>query len=147
MKAATLSLRLPASVDRLVSLEAKRRGRSKGSVVAALTEEALKTQLFAGIAFRDEGATRRAWLVGTGWDVWQVIDVYQELAAKYGESSPKTVEELIENFGLTERQVKLAVAYYNQFPEEIDVYIRENRRPLSELKELYPFADVLQIDA
>ena len=40
---------------------------------------------------------------------------------------------------LPARAVEVARAYYASYPEEIDEAIAENRRPLSELRELYPF--------
>ena len=48
---------------------------------------------------------------------------------------------------MTRRAVELAQAYYGSYPEEIDEKIAENRRPLSELRELYPFAEFIQVDA
>ena len=41
---------------------------------------------------------------------------------------------------LSPRSVELAQAYYASYPEEIDEQIADNRRPLSEWRELYPFA-------
>ena len=32
----------------------------------------------AGIAFRGAGHERRAWVVGTALDVWQIVDAYRE---------------------------------------------------------------------
>jgi hypothetical protein len=73
-KAAPFSLRLSAKIDRLITDEATRTRRSKGSLIASLVEEALRTRLVPGVAFRDEDHNRRAWLMGTSLDVWQVID-------------------------------------------------------------------------
>lgn len=42
---------------------------------------------------------------------------------------------------LTERTARLALAYYERFPEEIDEAIAQNRRPLSRLRSEYPFID------
>jgi len=41
---------------------------------------------------------------------------------------------------VTQRSVELAKAFYASYPEEIDEKIADNRRPISELRELYPFA-------
>lgn len=43
---------------------------------------------------------------------------------------------------LSERQIRLALAYYERFPEEIDEEITLNRRPLAQLQAEYPFIDV-----
>jgi hypothetical protein len=39
---------------------------------------------------------------------------------------------------VTERHVRLAAAYRDAYPEEIDEAIAENRRPADELQRLYP---------
>jgi len=66
-KSPPFSLRLSEQTDRLVTAEAKRTKRSKGSVVETLAEEALKTRLVPGIAFRGDDYNRRAWLPLTLW--------------------------------------------------------------------------------
>jgi hypothetical protein len=59
-----------------------------------------------------------------------------------------SVERLLENHeNVTRRGVELAQAYYASYAEEIDEKIADNRRPLSELRELYPFAEFIQVDA
>jgi hypothetical protein len=40
---------------------------------------------------------------------------------------------------LSESQVRLALAYYDSHSDEIDEAIAENRRPLDDLVEQYPF--------
>jgi hypothetical protein len=42
-------------------------------------EEALKARLFPGIAFRGDDDDRRARLIGTNLDVWQVIEAYKDV--------------------------------------------------------------------
>lgn len=126
-------MRLSERADALISEEARRTRRSKGAVVEALAEEALRSRTFPGIAFRGEDWDRRPWVIGTAFDVWQVIDAHRDLG-----SAPSMVAE----GNLSERQVRLALAYYERFPEEIDEAITLNRRPLSELREHYPFIEV-----
>jgi hypothetical protein len=50
-----LSKRLEALVDR----EARRTGRSRGAIIEALADEALRMRLFPGIAFRGADWERR----------------------------------------------------------------------------------------
>jgi hypothetical protein len=40
-------------------------------------------------------------------------------------------------------QVRLAVAYRDAYPEEIDEAIADNRRPRSDVAVLFPFIDVV----
>ena len=84
---------------------------------------------FPGIAFRGEDAMREAWVLGTGLDVWELIEMLDD----YG-----SVERLVAETEVPARAVELARAYHANYPEEVDRAIAENRRPLSELRELLP---------
>ena len=97
-------------------------------------KEALRAQMFPGIAFRSEGFERRAWIIGTAHDVWQVIDAHRDFG------SLKAM--VAEGSSLSERQIQLALAYYERFPEEIDEAIALQRRPLAQLRAEYPFIKV-----
>ena len=137
-KSAPFSLRLSAQTDRLVTAEAKRTKRSKGSVVETLAEEALKARLVPGIAFRGDDYNRRAWLIGTSMDVWQVVEAYKD----FDEDFERTVAET----DLTARELRTAVSYYGSFPQEIDDFIALDRRSLAELRSEYPQADVIAVE-
>jgi uncharacterized protein (DUF433 family) len=127
----SVRFRLPA--DRYVEAEARRTRRSKSDLVEALTEEAIQTRRFAGLAFRGEDWNRRPWVIGSGLDVWELIDMLQ--------SYEGDVERLLADNDLEPRHVQLALAYYNDHAEEIDEAIADNRRPVEELQELYPFVE------
>ncbi len=129
------SIRLGAVANLLVNDEVRRSGHSRSVVVEELAEEAAKTRLFPGIAFRD-GRPRRAWAIGSGLDVWQII----ELMRSYKDDE----ETLRENHPLvTDSHLRLAEAYAKRFPEEIEALIQANHPPLDELLELYPFIRTL----
>ena len=136
-KSKPFSIRLSETTDRLVTAEAQRTKRSKGAIVEALTEEAARMRRFPGVGFRGEDAAREAWVIGTGLDVWEII----ELLCDY-----QSTERLVEETHLDTRAVDLARAYYSSYPEEIDQALAENRRPLTELRELYPFIGVAEIE-
>jgi len=135
-KSAPFSMRLSQRMEALVDREAKRTGRSKGAIVEALADEALRMRLFPGIGFMGRDWDRRAWVMGTGLDVWQVVDVYKDVGS---------VERIVEGWSINERQIQLALDYYKMFPEEIDAAIAENRRPIEQLEEEYPSIPVLRI--
>jgi hypothetical protein len=42
---------------------------------------------------------------------------------------------------LTERHVRLARVYAERFPEDVERHLSESRRPLEELRQLYPFLE------
>ena len=129
-KGAPFSVRFPLPTDEAVEEEARCTRRSKGAVVAELAEETLRTRRFPGIAFRGDSPRRRPWVIGTGLDVWEIVHMLEDFGS---------AERLIENSHLNERQVRLAVAYRDRYPEEIEEAIAENRRPVEEWRELYPF--------
>lgn len=91
---------------------------------------------FPGVAFRGDDAGRRPWVIGAGLDVWEIIQMLDD----YGSS-----DALIGGTRLDRRQLALAEAYYENYPDEIDEAIAENRRPLGELRELYPFVALTQL--
>jgi uncharacterized protein (DUF433 family) len=127
------SVRFTASTDRTVEEEARRTRRSKGAVVEALTEEAVRTRRFPGIAFRGDDARRRPWLIGTGLDIWEIVQMFEDFGS---------LERLVADTQLNERQVHLALAYRDAYPEEIAAAIGENRRSAADWHELYPFIEL-----
>jgi uncharacterized protein (DUF433 family) len=124
------SIRLGRQANMLVADEVRRSGRPRSIVVEELAEEAAKARLHPGIAFR--GRPRRAWVIGSGLDVWEIID----LLRSYGGD-----EELLRASHplLSDRHLRAARAYAERFHDEIELLLEENRRPLDELRELYPF--------
>jgi len=87
-------------------------------------------RLFPGIGFR--GRPRRAWVIVTGLDVWEVVDLLRSYGgdvAKLRASHPL----------VTERHAKIAQASAERFPEEMEEFLAANRRPPDELRALYPF--------
>jgi uncharacterized protein (DUF433 family) len=129
-KGGPFSIRLSRSTDQFVADEARRTRRSKSAIVEALTEEAARMRRFPGIGFRGEDPQREAWVIGTGLDVWQIIEAYRDFGS---------AERMVAETDLSERELRLALAYAEHYPEEIEEKLRENRRPLEELRQLYPF--------
>ncbi len=129
-------MRISKGLETFVEREAQRTGRSKGAVVEALADEALRMRLFPGIAFRGTDWDRRAWLMGTAFDVWQIVEAYQDI---------HSVERMAEDGSVGERQIRLALDYYKRFPDEIDKAIAENRRPIEQLEQEFPFIAVSRV--
>lgn len=127
-------MRLSSVTDQLVGDEARRTCRTKGAVVESLAEEALRTRRFPGLAFRGSDWNRRPWVIGTALDVWEIV------AASGSYRSPNAMADATD---LTEPQVRLALAYYSEFPDEIDDAVAENERPLEQLRHAHPTVDTL----
>jgi len=132
-KTQPFSIRLGAQANMLVADEVRRSGRSRSVVVEELAEEAAKTRLYPGIAFR--GRPRRAWVIGSGLDVWEIV----ELLRSYGgdEQQMQANHPLLQD-----RHLRTARAYAERFSDEIELLLQENRPSASELQELYPFLQI-----
>ncbi|HVE45882.1 MAG TPA: hypothetical protein VNA57_03925 [Acidimicrobiales bacterium] len=135
MKGQPFSVRLEEETERLVDAEARRTRRSRSAVVEAFTEEAARTRRFPGIAFRGDDARRRAWVIGSGLDVWEVVQMVEEFGS---------ADKLVAETQLTPPQVRLALAYRQAYPAEVEQAISDNRRPVDELRTLFPFIEVVE---
>jgi uncharacterized protein (DUF433 family) len=72
-------------------------------------------------AIARRGPRRRAWLVGTAYEVWEVVAVLER------RGSPSAVAG---ETGLTEQQVRLALEYWERYPQEIDGALAKERAPV-----------------
>jgi uncharacterized protein (DUF433 family) len=86
-----------------------------------------------GITLIDGPAGRRAVLVGTGLDVWEIIATWKDV---------KTHEALRQSYPwLTEAQIRAALAYYEAYPSEIEARLeREAQWTPEKVRRELPFA-------
>ncbi len=137
-KGEPFSIRLSRTTDGFVALEARRTHRSKSAIVEALTEEAARLRRFPGVGFRDDDHRRRAWVIGTGLDVWEVVEAFRDFGS---------LERMLLESELAEASIRLALAYAAEFPEEIEEQLRQNRPSPDELRQLYPVMAHGQVEA
>ncbi|MDQ2934626.1 MAG: hypothetical protein M3R49_06540 [Chloroflexota bacterium] len=76
-------------------------------------EEGLRMDEHPGIGFVDGPAGRRAVVVGTGLDVWEMVGTIRQQPAGSAEAAARYLEVPV-------RAVRAAVRYYAAFPAEID---------------------------
>lgn len=120
-RARQFSARLdPAVADRLERRGA-RAGLNKSRLAERYIDEGMRMEDHPGIVFRDGPAGRRAGLAA-GPDVWEVIAAIRASALE-GDAA---VEAAAQWGGLTPIQVRAAVRYYADYPDEIDGRIRRN---------------------
>lgn len=115
---------LPISEDLAERLRAEGEASDQPPPVlaASLIDEGLKTRQFPGIVFMDGPSGRRARLAG-GPDVWQIIRALQEVPADQYDP----VETVCIESDLHERQIRLALSFYEAYPDEIEAKIEDNR--------------------
>lgn len=130
-KGRPFTVRLRPEVERRLEEEAERVRQPKTVMLEALADEGLRMRRFAGIGFMGPEHDRRAYLLGTGLEVWEVVELYRD----YGEEEKGL---MLEAHPVTERQLRVALAYHREYPEEIDRHLRENARTPEEWDEIYP---------
>ena len=128
-KAELFGAGLSEQTERWIEEQAEKTGRPKEAIVESLAEEAARMRRFPGIGFRGEADSRRAWVMGTGLDVWEAIMLYQDVGS---------VKELTEGWSINEEQVRLALAYYEEYPVEISLDLTKNNMPPEYWHERYP---------
>jgi uncharacterized protein (DUF433 family) len=138
VKTEPISFRPSQSLDARLDAMRQRTGIPKSRLVEQLADEAERSRRYPGVAFRGPDHRREAWLIGSPFDVWEVIQAWQDL----GEDTEAVQEQL----SLSARQLKLALAYYGEFAEQIDADLALARRTLGELQSAYPFIEVLRIE-
>lgn len=133
-KGQPFSVRFSWRTDLFVEEEARRLRRSKSSIVEELTEEAARVRRFPEIAFHGGGPLeRRAHLVGTGLDVWELCVLLDE------HGSAEAV--VAEHPKVTPHHCRVAEAYRKAYPDEIGGFVDASRRPREEMEALYPWVD------
>jgi hypothetical protein len=111
-KDATISLRLTEpEADELAAL-ARLRGEKPATLVARYVIEGVRRSRFPAVEFRDGQPGRVAYLAGTRWPVWLII----QLVAEHGSN----VRAAARQMRRPEALVRMALAYAAQYPDEID---------------------------
>jgi uncharacterized protein (DUF433 family) len=127
-------VRLPSALYEAIQREADARGSSWSALTNELLDEAIRQRRAPGIMFVDGASGRRAVLAGTGLDVWEIIQAWQDA----GEDLARTHEAYS---WLTELQIRAALGYYLLYPEEIDRRLaREEAWTRERLQSELPFA-------
>jgi hypothetical protein len=127
-KSKPFTIRLSEEVEGWLERENRRTKLPKGALLEALAEESIRTRRFPGIGFRGPEHSRRAWVIGTGLDVWELVELYEG----------KGRERLLEKHNVSERQLDLALVYRRAYPQEIDEVLEENARSPQEWHGLSP---------
>lgn len=119
-----LSLRLAAATIERLGSRAQRVNVPPRTLAQRYVEEGLRMDEHPLVHFADGPAGRRARLVGTGLDVWEVIATVRD--------NDNDVNEAADYLRISLGLVQAAVSYYGAYTEEIDGWIAVNEREAEE---------------
>jgi uncharacterized protein (DUF433 family) len=130
-----IGLRLPEDVRSEIEREQKMRGTTFSAAAISLLREAIRMRRVPGIHFVEGVAgSRRAAVVGTGLEVWEIVRTYKEVGEDYS--------ELRNSYPwLSEPQLRAALSYYELYLDEIEarLELEESWTPERVRREM-PFA-------
>jgi uncharacterized protein (DUF433 family) len=121
MASRQFSARLDASVVERLEDRGQRAGMTKSRLAERYIDEGMRMEDHPGIVFRDGPGGRRAGLAG-GPDVWEVVAAVRAS----GLTGDDAVRSAAEWGNLTPVQVRTAIRYYSEYPDEIDERVRRN---------------------
>ncbi len=121
MASRQFSARLDASVVDRLERRGARVGLNRSRLAERYLDEGMRMEDHPGIVFRDGPAGRRAGLA-RGPDVWQVIATVRAS----GLEGEEALQAAAEWGSLTFAQVRSAVGYYAEYPDDIDEWVRRN---------------------
>ena len=112
------TLRIPVSTSDRLERRSARTGVAKRTIAQRYLEEGLRHDDHPLVHFVAGATGRRAALVGTGLDVWEVVATVHD--------NDGDVEEAADYLAVPVGVVQAAVSYYGEFGEEIDAEIAAN---------------------
>ncbi|WP_423916732.1 hypothetical protein [Candidatus Poriferisodalis sp.] len=119
--AAAVSLPISGELAERLRAEGQASGQPPPVLAASLLDEGLKTRQFPGIVYIDGPSGRRASLAG-GPDIWQVIKALR--GVPMDQYDP--IETVCTESDLHERQVNLAIRFYETYPDEIEAKVADD---------------------
>jgi hypothetical protein len=117
----TFSARWAANTLDLLARRSDAIGTTKSRLAERYVEEGLRGDEHPGIVFRGGPSGRRAALAA-GPDVWEVVSAMQATGVK-GEAAFDAAAEALD---VKPEQIRVAVRYYADYPDEIDRRIQRN---------------------
>jgi uncharacterized protein (DUF433 family) len=112
------TLRVPADTIARLKRRARLRGAAPRTLAQRYVEEGLRHDDHPLIHFVDGASGRRAALLGTGLDVWEVIATVRD--------NHNDLEEAASYLEIPLGLVQAAVGYYGDYRDEIDTEIELN---------------------
>ena len=124
----------PRVLERLAAFVASHQDLTLSSATSRLVDEALRAREHPLIAFKDGPAGRRARVAG-GPDVWEVIGAVRSAREAEPELSGDEVLALVtETAGVPVAFIRAALAYWGDYPEEVDAFLDRARTESAQAK-------------
>jgi hypothetical protein len=135
-KEATISVRLTALEKGSLDADARMKGIPAGTAAAAYISEGVRRSQYPAVEFRNGSPGRVAYLVGSRWPVWMVVELAKE--------SNGDIEAAAARIRKPAGLVKMALAYANAYPQEInDCLELHGHRDFEGMKKLLPGLELL----
>jgi uncharacterized protein (DUF433 family) len=113
------TLRFQAGMSERLHVQARRASLAPRTLAQRYVDEGMRREDHPLVRFADGPSGRRAALVGSGLDVWEVISTVRD-----SDNDPEQAAAWLEiPLGL----VQAAIAYYGEYKDEIDAKIAHNQ--------------------
>ena len=122
----TISFRVTKLVRSDLDDLAALRGIGYGPLAATLVIEGLKRHRFPVVDFRDAAPGRVAYLTGTRWPIWMIVQLVEECDGDFAAAAKQIKKPAA--------LVEMVMRYVRAFPEEIAACLRLNERRAKEAK-------------
>jgi hypothetical protein len=130
-KEATVSVRLTAREKSGLDADARMKGIPSGTAAAGYIAEGVRRSRFPAIEFRDGQPGRVAYLVGSRWPIWMIVELVRELDGD--------LTEAVKLIRKPAALVRMALAYADAYPQEIkDSAALASRRDYAGMKQEIP---------
>lgn len=134
---AQLSINLPPKTHEALHDQAVLEQRSEHALIVRALEEHIASLQFPGIVFtRASRGGRKARLIN-GLDVWEYVMVVRDHQGDVRASA--------EYLNEPERSVRLAMSYYERWPEDIDARLRSQEQAARDPVRQLPLATVVRV--
>lgn len=119
---APTNVRFPEAVDRPLADYARQAGAKKSTVVVSAVREWLRMQAHPGVVFVATVSGERRSALSAGPQVWTVAEAWLQ-----HDKDERTAAVVADVLGLTVVDVENALAYWADYPDEIDDLISRHR--------------------
>jgi hypothetical protein len=116
-----LTLRVDQDSLRQLDDESRRQRVTRSELAKRFIDEGLRMEAHPGIVFRSGPTGRRAALAD-GPDIWEVVQNFSDW-----EDQKHAATERVGASSLYPHQIRQALRYYAEFPDEIDERIKQNQ--------------------